>query len=107
MSHLEREYVTIKATENIYWKQLEPGQLQILASVMRTHKTRESIKSMIVDELKYATQHEDEVGMFDYEWMYVIDRLNEKLLAKRIKNRDEIEHLVKVLTTFIKKEIKR
>lgn len=101
---LYRQFAVVSSDE-ICWKKLEPLQLKIISNVMRNYKTRASIKEMITDEIKYASEHKDEVGMFRYEWQYVVDRLTEKLQAKRIQNREEIEHLIKILTIFIKKGI--
>ena len=97
--------VSVNSSESIYWKELESLQLKLLISVMRTDKTRKSIKEMIMDELKYATQHEDEVGLFKREWLYLVQKLQDKLEGKRVRNREEIEHLIKVLSNSIKREM--
>lgn len=58
MSELTRVFTVTNNNKdcNIYWKELEPVQLKIMLSVMKGHKTRSSIKEMIVDELKYANE---------------------------------------------------
>lgn len=94
------------STQTTYYKVLETSQVKLINSIVRRVKTRSSIKEMITTEMSYAADNKDSVGLYDYEWDFVVKSLTEKVEAKGTRNKDEINHLIKILKIFIKKEIK-
>lgn len=93
------------STEQPYWKELEDTQIKLIHSIVRRTKIRTSAKEMIITELDYAKKEKDSIGLYKREWELVVNTLKDKVEMKGTRNKDEIEYLIKILSSFIKKEI--
>jgi len=93
------------ATEQPYWKELEDTQIQLIHSIVRRTKIRTSVKEMIVTELDYAKKEKDSIGLYKREWELVVQTLKDKVDMKGTRNKDELHYLIRILSSFIKKEM--
>lgn len=92
--------------EPIFWKEFEAKQAKLVQSIVSRFKTRNSIKELIVDELKYAQEKKDTIGLYKREWEFVLNCLKEKVEQKGIRNREEIDYLIRILSRSIKMDMK-
>lgn len=94
-----------EASERAYWKQLEPDQVKLVNSIVKRSKTRSSTKEMITSEIDYASKNKEDIGLYKKEWELVVNILKDKVEMKGTRNKDEIHYLIRILSSFIKKEM--
>lgn len=92
--------------EPIFWKEFEAKQAKLIQTIVSRFKTRNSIKELVVDELKYAQEKKDNIGLYKREWEFVLNCLKEKVEQKGIRNREEIDYLIRTLSRSIKMDMK-
>jgi hypothetical protein len=90
----------------VFWKELEPKQLKLVQSIVSRFRTRSSVKEMVLDEVKYASEKKDSVGLYKREWKFVVEALQQKYETKGARNKEEIEYLLRVLNRAISMDMK-
>lgn len=98
---------TVKVnSETIHWKELEEGQMKLIKSIVSRFRTRSAAKEMVVDEVSYALENKDIVGLYKREWKFIVEALKQKFDKKGTRNKEEIEYLIRVLERDIAMEMK-
>lgn len=92
--------------EPVFWKELEPAQLKLVQSIVSRFRTRSSVKEMVLDEVRYASEKKDSVGLYKREWKFVVEALQQKFETKGARNKEEIEYLLRVLNRAIAMDMK-
>ena len=92
--------------EPVFWKELEPTHLKLVQSIVSRFRTRSSVKEMVLDEVRYASEKKDSVGLYKREWKFVVDVLQQKYETKGARNKEEIEYLLRVLNRAISMDMK-
>lgn len=92
--------------EPVFWKELESSQLKLVQSIVSRFRTRSSVKEMVLDEVRYASEKKDSVGLYKREWKFVVEALQQKYETKGARNKEEIEYLLRVLNRAIAMDMK-
>lgn len=92
--------------EPVFWKELEQAHLKLVQSIVTRFRTRSSVKEMVLDEVRYASEKKDSVGLYKREWKFVVEVLQQKYETKGARNKEELEYLIRVLKRAISMDMK-
>ena len=102
--YVESPYKTYESSEKTYWKEFELAHVKMINNIVKRAK-KQPFKEMVSTEIQYAVDKKEPIGLYSFEWKFVVDVLTEKLQTKGTRNKEEIEYLIQDITKFIKKEI--
>lgn len=78
----------------VIWNRFSAKQLTLLIRLIQKSKYRTERKELLIDELSYSKENEDETGLYPREWGYLVEEISKKLAAKGTRNRSELEDIL-------------
>jgi len=102
--------ICICTGDTTYWREVPLEDIDIIRKIVsRTKVTAKvaPIKELVLDELQYVAETKDEeVGLYEREWRFIVETLEQKASAKGTRNKERISDLAYDLSKYIKKEMK-